>query len=180
MECPGDIVAYNCSISSFAATSLELTWRVRIQDHMPITISYTNSSSVNMPILLSWNISVVLTAFEREEFLITSVIMLPVVASETRTQMQLECLSNGVSQSVTTFRDSGMVYYCHGYKVWAIKLLGANERAKVWPENLLACKIVILIRLFWNWDIEQQASLDTLEHLFLLCSKTTDTNWIGN
>ena len=64
IECPGDIILYNCSIQS-NSEAVHLTWRVTLPGEIPISITYPNPS-------ISFNstyITTSLTGFRSDEFI---------------------------------------------------------------------------------------------------------------
>ena len=66
IECPGDIIPYNCSIQS-NSERVSLTWHVILPGETPITMTYQNNS-INEANLNSY-ITTSLTGFRTDEFI---------------------------------------------------------------------------------------------------------------
>ena len=47
IECPGDIIAYNCFVMS-NSENVQLTWRVALPEEKPFNVTYDGSSAVNI------------------------------------------------------------------------------------------------------------------------------------
>ena len=92
INCPDDIIPYNCSIQSNSET-VHLTWHVTIPDTMPVNITYSNNIS-QMNALTSY-ISTSLTGFRSDEY-IHSVLMVGVFAGIPTNEIVLQCSINGL------------------------------------------------------------------------------------
>ena len=66
IDCPGDIISYNCSIES-NSEEIQLTWRVTIPEQMPVEITYSNLSTSATP--LTSYISTSVTGFQSEQYI---------------------------------------------------------------------------------------------------------------
>ena len=89
IECPGDIIPYNCSIQSNSET-IHLTWRVTLPGQAPINITYHNSSNLNSVDILNNFIKTSFDQYMNDEY-IESTLNLTVVANVPINQTQLEC-----------------------------------------------------------------------------------------
>ncbi len=68
IDCPGDVISYNCSILSNIET-LYLIWIITFPGLMPISIVYDNTSLLNTMNELGMNVSSRITAFESDEYI---------------------------------------------------------------------------------------------------------------
>ena len=88
IECPGDIVPYNCSIESNSET-IHLTWSVSVPGEMPVNITYSNATFGNITSLNSY-ITTSVTGFRRDQF-VHSVLEVLVEPGIPTNQITLEC-----------------------------------------------------------------------------------------
>ena len=65
IDCPGDILRYNCSIMS-NSESIHLTWRVTFPGQMPINVTYSNVT--NDLTNLNMYTTTSLTEFQNDEY----------------------------------------------------------------------------------------------------------------
>ncbi len=89
IDCPGDTIAYNCSILSNSET-IRLIWSVQFPGLMPITIAYDDSSVLNNMNYLAMNISTVLTSYVDSTY-VDSIIVLTVLRNVIMNGTKLEC-----------------------------------------------------------------------------------------
>ena len=66
IECPGDIISYNCSIES-NSEEIQLTWHVTIPEQMLVDVTFSNLSASVTP--LTSYISTSVTGFESEQYI---------------------------------------------------------------------------------------------------------------
>ena len=86
IECPNDIIPYNCSILSNSET-VHLTWHIVVPGQIPINITYTNISARNN---LDVYIASSVTAFQNDEF-IHSTLEITVYPNISTDQIVLAC-----------------------------------------------------------------------------------------
>ena len=86
IDCPGDTIIYTCGIVS-NSEMVHLTWHITFPGHMPINITYDNSSTMDN---LDMNISVNLTRYEADRY-IESEIILTILKNITMNGTVLEC-----------------------------------------------------------------------------------------
>ena len=67
IQCPGDIVPFNCSILSNSET-IHLTWLFTVPGMMPVNITHYNTSSGSNNIMTPY-ISTSVTGFESDEYI---------------------------------------------------------------------------------------------------------------
>ncbi len=98
IECPGDIIPYNCSIESNSET-VRLTWRVTLPGQTPFNVTYDgefgNRTSLNSYISTS------LTGFRSDEF-IHSTLEVTVQPDIPTDQIMLECSIGDLGNQITT------------------------------------------------------------------------------
>lgn len=92
IECPGDMVAYNCSVHS-NSENVQLTWIATLPNQTTFNMTYYNAyhSSVS----LGMGISTVLTEYVEDQY-IESIILLTVLQNVSLNGTQLECRSAGL------------------------------------------------------------------------------------
>ena len=90
IECPGDILPYNCSIISNSET-VHLIWRVTAPGLEPINVTYDHTSGKDESHSLNTFINTTLTNFVADEY-IESILYVTVVADLPINQTKLECL----------------------------------------------------------------------------------------
>ena len=88
IECPGDIVPYNCSIES-NSENIHLTWHVSIPGQMPINITYSSANHGHVTRLNNY-ITTYVTGLRRDQF-IHSTLELTVEPEIPADQIMLEC-----------------------------------------------------------------------------------------
>ena len=98
IECPGDLISYNCSIQSNRET-VHLTWRVTLPGQMPINITYGDASNKSVDHINSF-ITIVLTQYVRDVY-VESVFQLKVQAGVFTNQTILECLIADLGSAMT-------------------------------------------------------------------------------
>lgn len=98
IECPGDIIPYNCSIQS-NMEMVHLTWHVTIPEEMTINITYF-SDTTNRTQLNSY-ITTAVTAFRSDEF-IHSTLEIRVVPDIPTDQIILECSIDNLGNDTYT------------------------------------------------------------------------------
>ena len=106
IECPGDVIAYNCFVLS-NSESVQLTWRVTIPGLESFNITYdtfspinieegvgssNSSSAVNIEERIGMSITTTLNNFMADEF-IESTIVFTVLNDVTLNGTGLECIS---------------------------------------------------------------------------------------
>ena len=110
IECPGDIIPYNCSIQSNSET-IHLTWRVSIPGLSPINITYSNTT--NAVTNLTGYITSSVMGFRSDEFIYSSleVTVQPEIPTE---QIVLECLIDDLGNATTVVfvNISSKQYFC--------------------------------------------------------------------
>ena len=89
IECPGDVLSYNCSIQSNSET-VHLVWRVTIPDTMPVNVTYDSTSTTSELYVLNDHISTTLRDFVDNEY-IESILYLTIVADVPLNETKLEC-----------------------------------------------------------------------------------------
>ncbi len=97
IECPGDIVSYNCSIQS-NSEMVHLTWHVTLPGQMPVNITYYGMS-YNRTNLSSY-ISTYLTGFRSDEF-IHSTLEVTVHPDIPTDQIILQCSIDNLANDTT-------------------------------------------------------------------------------
>ncbi len=100
IECPGDIIPYNCSILSNSET-VHLTWHVTLPGQTPINITFFNFT--NNTVTLNSYISTHLTGFRSDEFIYSSleVSVLPDIPTD---HISLECSIDNLGYDTTIVR----------------------------------------------------------------------------
>ncbi len=93
IDCLGDTISYSCSILSNSET-LDLIWRVTIPGLLPINIMYNINSSLGNVEYFPENISVVLTSYRKDMYIISS-INFKVLRYVTLNETLLECGMTG-------------------------------------------------------------------------------------
>ena len=88
IECPGDIIPYNCSIQSNSET-VHLTWRVILPGQMPINITLYPNVTIDGVNFNSY-IAASITGFRSDEF-IHSTLEVTVQPDISTDQIMLEC-----------------------------------------------------------------------------------------
>ncbi len=114
IECPGDIISYNCSIQSNSET-VHLIWRVTLPGRIPINITYDSTSTLNDVDNLKSFISTSLDSLISDEY-IESTLWVIVQVDIPANQTELECITGDLGiDSVSIFVNaSGMciaIYY---------------------------------------------------------------------
>ena len=90
IECPGDIIPFNCFVESNSET-VHLTWRVTLPTGVTVNITHNSASSVNQFHQLNNFISSSLTQFMNDEY-IESSLNITVDAGVLINQTKIECL----------------------------------------------------------------------------------------
>ena len=94
IECPGDIIPYNCSIQSNSET-IHLTWSITIPEQMPINITYESASDTEgQTNMLNDFITTVLS--NTDNGYIESTLAFRVQVSTSFNQALLECFIEGL------------------------------------------------------------------------------------
>lgn len=89
IDCPGDIISYNCSIQSNSET-LHLIWRVTLPGHsVPIDRVYNESSALNMNV--TSHINTYLSRYVRDEY-IESTLAITVWNNASNDRLTVQCL----------------------------------------------------------------------------------------
>ena len=105
IDCPGDIIPYNCSIQS-NSEAVHLTWLVTLPGEASISITYPNGSS-NRTSINSY-ITTFLTGFRSDEFIHSTlqVIIEPGIPTD---QIMIECSigSLGSDSTIVYVNQSG-------------------------------------------------------------------------
>ena len=102
IECPEDIIPYNCSIKSNSET-VHLTWNVTLPGQMPLNITYYGYLENSNSFLLNSYITTLLTGFRNDEF-IHSMLEVTVVPGIPTDQITIECSIDDLgSDAVTIF-----------------------------------------------------------------------------
>ena len=90
IECPGDVLPYNCSITS-NSENVHLIWRVTLPDQEPVNVTYDHKSRRDESHSLNTFINTTLANFVADEY-IESILYMTVVADIPINQTKLECL----------------------------------------------------------------------------------------
>ena len=90
IECPGDIIPFNCFIESNSET-VHLTWRVTLPTGMIVDITHDNTSSINDLYLLNNFTTSILTRFMNNQY-IESSLNITVLDIFLINQTKIECL----------------------------------------------------------------------------------------
>ena len=90
IECPGDIIPFNCLVESNSET-VHLTWRVVLPTGTILNITYDNTSLINDLYPLNSFISSSLTGFMNDKYAESS-LNITVVAEVPINQTKVECL----------------------------------------------------------------------------------------
>ena len=100
IQCPGDIIPYNCSILSNSET-IHLIWLITIPGMMPVNITYSNmtSGSNNLTPFISTSV----TDFQNDEF-IQSTLKFTVQPSIPTLQFNIVCAITGLGLNTTVVR----------------------------------------------------------------------------
>ena len=94
IECPGDLIPYNCSVLS-NSEEVQLTWEVTFPDQTHFNITYNNSSMPNTTDDLGANITSVLTRYTSDEY-IESLLVITVLKNASMNGTQVECRSEAL------------------------------------------------------------------------------------
>ncbi len=97
IDCPGDIISYNCSVIS-DSDMVNLIWRITFPDFVPINVTYNNNSILNSKFNFALNASTILTEYMNEEY-IESVITFVVVENITLNGTIVECETGGIENA---------------------------------------------------------------------------------
>ena len=112
IECPGDMIRYNCSVQS-NSENVQLTWHVTLPGMMFINITYDETSNHNAMDSLEMNIITALNVYENEriESSITFTLLMGLVTNGT----VLECMSEGLDADsvVVIVMQQGADYDLH-------------------------------------------------------------------
>ena len=87
LDCPGDIIPYDCSFSSNSET-LHLTWQVIIPGQAPINITYDGSENLHQATRLNSFVSTSLTRFTSDEFISST---LHIMVDSSTNMIELQC-----------------------------------------------------------------------------------------
>ena len=109
IDCPGDIIPFNCSIQSNSET-VHLVWRVTLPNQSPLNITYDSSSVLHAVNSLNHFINVSLIRFESDEY-VESTLAIVLQSNISADQTKLECIihnlgNDSISLSVNS---SGMI-----------------------------------------------------------------------
>ncbi len=112
IECPGDIIPYNCSILSNSET-VHLTWRVTLPaGQIPINITYYSMTALDNSTSLNSYITTSLTGFRSDEFIHSTleVSLQPGIPTD---QIILECSIDDLGNDTIIVRinSSSKFYY---------------------------------------------------------------------
>ena len=113
INCPGDTITYNCSVLS-NSEMVHLTWHITFPGLAPITITYDNSSLINVVDYLGLNVSATLLRYIPDQY-IESVIKFTLLKNVTMNGTLLECSVSPSLDNDTTFvlvNTSGKVHDC--------------------------------------------------------------------
>ena len=101
MNCPGDIISYQCSISTNSEIP-SLTWTVTLPGKMPLMITHSKNRIIhNVNSLLNSLITSKLEAFTNDTF-INSVLEVKLQANISTNQTQIQCSMQNLSAADTT------------------------------------------------------------------------------
>ena len=100
INCPGDILRYNCSIMS-NSESIHLTWRVTLPGQMPINITYSNIT--NDLTNLNMYTTTSLTEFQDDKY-VHSTLEITVHLDIPRDFITLECLIGDLGNDTVSTR----------------------------------------------------------------------------
>ncbi len=111
IECSGDTIPYNCSILS-NSEYVHLIWIVTLPEHVPMTITFDGSSSLDVVYYLDMNITVTLTNYVAEEY-IESIIALTVLSDVVVNGTVLECRSGDLDsrRAIVNVNMSGIINF---------------------------------------------------------------------
>ena len=100
INCPGDIISFNCSIESNSET-VELTWKITLPDEVmtPISITYNSNSLLNRRDYLDIHISTTLMKFREDEY-IESLIFFNMSENVHINGTELQCSSSDLDNAV--------------------------------------------------------------------------------
>ena len=93
IECPRDIIRYECAIQTNSEIML-LTWQVSLQEQIPVSVNVTNKATI-----LNDYITAALTEFTRGE-LIRSILEVTVFPGISTDQIVLTCSNQNVNDSI--------------------------------------------------------------------------------
>ena len=102
IECPGDIIIYNCFVGTNAET-VELIWQVTFPEMMPMNITIVNGS--NLTYDLGMSVSAIVVNFGQD--VVESMIRLTVLEGVNMNETELLCRKSDINETITTvFVDS--------------------------------------------------------------------------
>ena len=111
VDCPGDIIPYNCSIQS-NSEMVHLIWHVTVPGQSHIVLTYDNNSDLGRVDYLHRFISTSLEEYRHDEY-IESVLMFTVQSNVSiGDQTLVECIILNLanySTTITTTKTSGML-----------------------------------------------------------------------
>lgn len=87
IDCPGEIIAYNCSILS-NTENLLLTWIIDFPENLSLTITYDIFSFIGDMDDLGWNVTTTLTYYTDDYIESKLEIMVPKSAEINRTKVE--------------------------------------------------------------------------------------------
>ena len=99
IECPGDIIPYNCSIQS-NSEMVHLIWRVTLPGQISQAVIYNGIENLDNRSSLNSYISTYLTAFKSNEFIL-STLEITVVSDIPANGIMLECLIDALGNDST-------------------------------------------------------------------------------
>ena len=91
IECPGDLIPYNCSVLS-NSEEVQLTWEVTFPDQTCFSITYDNSFMPNTTDDLGANITSVLARYTSDEY-IESLLVVTVLKNASMNGTLVKCRS---------------------------------------------------------------------------------------
>jgi hypothetical protein len=93
IECPGDVITYNCSIES-NSENVQLTWEITLPDETSFTITHSNITMPNMD-HLGTGITSVLTRYIKDEY-IESLLHVTILQNVSMNGTQVVCRSEAL------------------------------------------------------------------------------------
>lgn len=111
IECPEDIVPFNCSIQSNSET-LHLIWRVNVPGQVPINITYDNISSLYEVDFFNNIISTSLQAFESDNY-IESTLELTLSRSVSTNRTRVGCIIDSLGNDSILVTIDSKGEYCN-------------------------------------------------------------------
>lgn len=127
IDCPGDVISYNCSIVS-NSENVHLTWRVTLPGDMPFNVTYDRFSTINSIGSIDNVLQTTLTRFISDTY-IESMLEFVLSSNIALNQTKLECLIEELDSStvIVFVNSSGLLSpsaFCY------IKVLTYNTLVK--------------------------------------------------